>query len=314
MTGTVKQFDPHPPIPPELGALIRIGAHARALGGAPGAEVSGLEPAGVGHRVRFQDGAIYESAQIGPCWVHGAIGDRYDSFGGAAGWLGMPVNDETATPDGRGRYNHFEHGSIYWTPTTGAFEVHGAIRSEWASIGWETSFLGYPITDETGVADGQGRFNRFEGGSIHWTGAAGAYARHEQDLPAALTAHGGIVFADSTPVGGTADLLINRDGTFTYSGHLHDSSGILGFHTSVVCVVVVTSTATAYAFPHSGSVGSSDDDWNHSGSRHEATDAWTDLWAGHEVSFHTEVTVDFAGLVELVKKYYPYVIAVVEML
>jgi hypothetical protein len=320
MTGTVKQFDPHPPVPPELGALVRIRAHARALGGAPGAEVSGLEPAGTGQRVRFQDGAIYESPRIEACWVHGAIGARYDAFGGAGGWLGLPLTDESATPDGQGRYNHFEHGSIYWTATTGAFEVHGAIRDEWASMGWETSFLGYPITDETGAPGGLGRFNQFEGGSIQWTSRSGAFALHERELPASLTAHADIVFDDSTPVGGTADLLLNRDGSFTYSGHLHNSSGFVGYTTSVVCVLVATSTATAYAFPHTGTVsgvdlpGSSDDDWGENGTRTETVEAWTDLWAGHEVSFHTEVDFDIAGLVDLVKKYYPYVLAVVEML
>ena len=53
------------------------------------------------------------------------------------GWersfLGYPLTDETATPDGVGRYNHFQGGSIYWTPATGAHEVHGAIRGQWAT-------------------------------------------------------------------------------------------------------------------------------------------------------------------------------------
>ena len=48
-----------------------------------------------------------------------------------------PVNDETATPGGGvGRYNHFQCGSIYWKPATGAHEVHGAIRNLWAGMGW----------------------------------------------------------------------------------------------------------------------------------------------------------------------------------
>ena len=46
------------------------------------------------------------------------------------GFLHYPVTDETGTPDGVGRFNHFEGGSIYWTPGTGAKEVHGAIRDQ----------------------------------------------------------------------------------------------------------------------------------------------------------------------------------------
>src|SRR5215472_6191236 len=77
--------------------------------------------------------------------VYGAIGEKWNSLGGANGFLGAPLNDETGTPDGRGRYNHFQGGSIYWTQETGAHEVHGMIREKWASMGWERSSLGYPI-------------------------------------------------------------------------------------------------------------------------------------------------------------------------
>jgi hypothetical protein len=88
--------------------------------------------------------------------------------------LGYPITDETGTPDGIGHYNHFQNGSIYWTPLTGAFEVHGAIRDRWSSLGWERSALGYPISDETDEVDGSGRFNVFEHGTIHWNRTSGA--------------------------------------------------------------------------------------------------------------------------------------------
>jgi uncharacterized protein with LGFP repeats len=104
------------------------------------------------------------------------------------GWelsvLGYPTTDETGTPDGVGRFNHFaNNGSIYWTPSTGAWSIHGAIRAKWASMGWELSVLGYPTTDETGTPDGVGRFNHFSstdgwGGSIYWTPSTGAWSIH----------------------------------------------------------------------------------------------------------------------------------------
>jgi hypothetical protein len=81
--------------------------------------------------------------------VHGAIRAKYLALGAEASVLGYPTTDETGTPDGIGRFNHFEGGSIYWTPGTGAWEVHGLIRSYWAANGWERNpNLGYPITDE----------------------------------------------------------------------------------------------------------------------------------------------------------------------
>lgn len=78
--------------------------------------------------------------------------------------MGYPVTDETPTPDGVGRYNHFIGGSVYWTPATGAHEVHGPIRAKWASMGWETSALGYPTSEVYPVSDG---FRTdFQGGSL----------------------------------------------------------------------------------------------------------------------------------------------------
>ena len=86
--------------------------------------------------------------------------------------MGFPVTDELGTPDGRGRFNHFEGGSIYWTPQTHAHEVHGAIRDKWASMGWERSRLGYPIGDEKGppMDAGASVTSRVAGFSGHLSG------------------------------------------------------------------------------------------------------------------------------------------------
>ncbi|MFP2933678.1 N-acetylmuramoyl-L-alanine amidase, partial [Pyxidicoccus sp. 3LG] len=102
------------------------------------------------------------------CTVGGAILTRYNQLGGAGGVLGRCVTSELATPDGVGRFNHFQNGSIYWTPATGAWEVHGLIRQRWEALDWERSPLGYPITGETVTPDGVGRFNHFQNGSIYW--------------------------------------------------------------------------------------------------------------------------------------------------
>jgi hypothetical protein len=107
--------------------------------------------------------------------VIGEIDKKYKSIGGCGSALGAPITEERGSPDGVGRYSVFERGSIYWTPATGAFEVHGAIRDAWKEAGWETGVLGYPISDEIPTPDGAGRFNVFERGSIYWTAATGAY-------------------------------------------------------------------------------------------------------------------------------------------
>ena len=172
--------------PPSFSAQVVINAKYGQLGGAAGFlghVVSGLgtiasSPNDLGYFVHYQGGSIYLSPQTDAHEAHGDIRDKWASIGWEQSFLGYPVTDETGTPDGIGRYNHFQGGSIYWTPSTGAHEVHGAIRDKWASMGWEQSFLGYPVTDETGTPDGIGRYNHFQGGSIYWTPSTGAYEIH----------------------------------------------------------------------------------------------------------------------------------------
>ncbi|WP_167467821.1 choice-of-anchor D domain-containing protein [Arthrobacter oryzae] len=135
------------------------------------------------------DGKCQDYARGIICWspatgvhsVGGGIYGSYQAAGGAAGALGFPTTDETATPDGVGRYNHFSGSggsSIYWSPKTGAHWIKGAIRTKWASLGWEKGPLGYPITDESASPDGVGRYNHFSGAagnSIYWSPQTGAH-------------------------------------------------------------------------------------------------------------------------------------------
>jgi len=103
-----------------------------------------------------------------------AISDKYALLGGASGFLGTPTIDESTTPDGVGRFRHYQHGSIYWSPDTGAHEVHGLIRQKWESLGWERSYLGYPMTDEIDTCNGAGRVSKFQGGELIWHRASNA--------------------------------------------------------------------------------------------------------------------------------------------
>jgi len=130
-----------------------------------------------GRYMHFAGGSIYWSPASGAQEVHGDIREKWSSLGWETSFLGYPVTDETGTPDGVGRFNHFQGGSIYWTPETGAHEVHGDIRQKWADMGWERSFLGYPISDELDWGCDGGRVSYFQGGAIYWTPRRGAWAQ-----------------------------------------------------------------------------------------------------------------------------------------
>ncbi|WP_405015866.1 DUF2599 domain-containing protein [Kitasatospora sp. NBC_00070] len=100
--------------------------------------------------------------------VGGDILAKYQSVQGENGPLGCPTSDELPTPNGRGRYNTFVGGSIYWTAATGAHPVWGAVRDKWGGLGWENGRLGFPTDDELTNPDGQGRRQQFEGGTVYW--------------------------------------------------------------------------------------------------------------------------------------------------
>jgi hypothetical protein len=96
------------------------------------------------------------------------ISDKYASLGGQSSFLGKPTGPEGNTPDG-GTFRHYQHGSIYWSASTAAHEVHGLIHEKWAALGWEQSYLGYPMSDEMDTADGAGRVSKFQGGELIWS-------------------------------------------------------------------------------------------------------------------------------------------------
>lgn len=89
------------------------------------------------------------------------ISDKYALLGGPSGFLGQPTTPELAATDGIGHYENFQGGSIFWSPDSGAHEVHGAILGKFNS-GGGLSVFGYPTTDESGTSYGVGRYNDFQ--------------------------------------------------------------------------------------------------------------------------------------------------------
>ena len=112
----------------------------------------------------FRAGTAFWSPKTGAHALYGAILAKYNGLDGAAGWLGFPTTGETATPDGVGRYVHFQNGSIYWTPKTGAYAIPGDMFEAWGKNGWETGHLKYPVSEANQV--GNGYVQKFQGGYL----------------------------------------------------------------------------------------------------------------------------------------------------
>jgi subtilisin family serine protease len=160
------------PAPTALDALYaRLGGASGVLGAA----VTGAFPVAGGTARRYAGGQILLApGSTTAHFVSGAIAGLYSAVGSAAGFLGFPTTDPFG-PLGRGGVGqHFQGGSLYWSPATGVHLVRGAIRAQWAATGWETG-LGYPVTDEFCGLRNAGCGQHFQGGSLYWSPATGVH-------------------------------------------------------------------------------------------------------------------------------------------
>lgn len=112
----------------------------------------------------FRQGRAYWSEHTGAHMLIGRIAAHYSELGGTESWLGFPTTGELATADGVGRFVHFEHGSIYWTPETNAHAVPKDMMEAWGRVKHEQGALKYPVADPE---ENQGHVvQKFQGGYV----------------------------------------------------------------------------------------------------------------------------------------------------
>ena len=161
------------------GAIRR---HWDALGGLSPSNPVGLPvtdettaPDKVGRFNHFTEGSIYWSPKTGAHYVTGAIRGKWSRMDWERGDAGYPTTDEVTTPQPKsyGRFNHFEGGSIYWTPRLGAQWIPKDIFGHWATLGHEREEMGFPVDPASAtlgisLVGGTGVKNTvfFEGGYI----------------------------------------------------------------------------------------------------------------------------------------------------
>ena len=138
-----------------------------------------VNPDQFGRRQTFANGPIYWSAASGAHPVVNHFFAAWQRNNWETGPLGYPTTDEIVNPDGLGRRQEFQNtAAIYWRLNE-AYAIRGAIRDKWNAVGAERNdgLLGYPISDEIVLPDGQGRINRFERGNgvIYWTSSTAAH-------------------------------------------------------------------------------------------------------------------------------------------
>lgn len=284
-------------------AMEHIQAKAAALGeGPPGPRlpISETQEAGNGGYVQhYSTGDIYWHPQTGAQWVYGAIRAKYVERGGPSGPLGYPTTDETATLDELGRYNHFEKGSIYYSPQTGAHDIRGPVLDRWSSLGREKSYLGYPTTDhEREQLD-------FERGTI--TCKSGGVIFDVSDTRVIKT---GVIHVDGAAANGYAELVISSNGSWTYSGSMR-TTGLLSY--DVAMATVLLAGDQAIAFGEEGNVegtavlfGRRYHDWRQQGHDPRIQDNF-DLWRTARAETTFKVNFGLGDVLAHVGSYYAVV-------
>ncbi|MFE9582850.1 alpha/beta hydrolase-fold protein [Nocardia sp. NPDC006044] len=137
--------------------------------------LSGEYPVAGGVAQDFRAGRVYFTQAGGAHPVGGMIGGGYQAAQGAAGPLGLPTGDERGLPDGKGRMQTFQNGSLYWTPQTGAQVVRGAILDEWGRQGYEGGPAGYPVAPEVKTPNRDGAVQSFENGPFYYSAKTGVH-------------------------------------------------------------------------------------------------------------------------------------------
>jgi hypothetical protein len=140
----------------------------RDLLGLPLAEEA--DAAGGGRLQRFERGDIYWRDDMRAHAVSGAIRQRWLATGGSGGPLGYPRSEEQALrkDDAEiGRVMRFEHGSIYYSPTTGAWDITSALQPAYErDYGGPAGWLGFPVGGTAATPTSGGFYNDFQHGVL----------------------------------------------------------------------------------------------------------------------------------------------------
>ena len=104
------------------------------------------------------------------------ITDRYRADAALRTTLGAATTGEWSTGDGRGHYQNFVNGSLYWSPTTGVRLVTGPIQKRWSELGFEGSSLGFPTSDVLPTGGRDGTYQTFQNGAMYWSPTRGVKA------------------------------------------------------------------------------------------------------------------------------------------
>ncbi len=137
------------------------------------------------------------------------------------------------------------------------------------------------------------------GGAHDGTASFGFVLPH--DIPMVLDFNfAPIVFGSGVAAGGNAHLTLRSDGSYTFSGHFHDSGA--AEYSTALAWAVKDSQNLAYTFQHAGHIagtfesGSRDDNWTVDSRDDRLAAHWANLGASATATARADVNIDLVNL------------------
>lgn len=162
---------------PVTGAIGTFYAKNKAKTGAPTmAQRCGLAKGGCYQK--FAKGSVHWTQASGAHFTKAGSGiqNTWKRHSYENGRLGYPTSEEYALKDAPGAYaQNFQGGLAVWSKATSGRTLVGGIGGKWKALGWERSRLKLPVMDEACTLVRKGCYQKFQGGSIHWTSKTGAH-------------------------------------------------------------------------------------------------------------------------------------------
>ena len=142
--------------------------------GYPTAGTRGIK--GPGKVTRFENGAIFMSADTDAVAVTGRMLEVFEERGGPVdSGLGLPVEPAQQAVDGA-RLQRFERGVITAAPGGRLFAVRGPIYDRYAAEGGPAGPLGYAASHTEAVEGTDGERSEFVTATVFWSPRTGAFA------------------------------------------------------------------------------------------------------------------------------------------
>ena len=122
----------------------------------------------------FEGGRLYWRPNYLAMDMDSRIIEGYRNANYENSYLGLPESSMQCGLTDNGCWQNFTGGKIYWSPQSGSFGVHaGDIDAKYASLGWESGKLGYPIGQEVATGSTCGSFKDvkqdFQNGTFYWS-------------------------------------------------------------------------------------------------------------------------------------------------